>query len=123
MKKAAHFLTASSFLTAKLTDKYVIDYFLISCFEPLYKKNGEIRSEEETGFVCRPDQLARPAKTTDIVGYITDKASIATGIPTGVPVVTGTDDSGAEAISLRRCFNGGFHDTIGIYGIYDLLYR
>ena len=98
-KKAAHFLTASSFLTAKLTDEYVIDYFLISCFEPLYKKNGEIRSEEETGFVCRPDQLARPAKTTDIVGYITDKASIATGIPTGVPVVTGTDDSGAEAIS------------------------
>ena len=112
-KKAAHFLTASSFLTAKLTDEYVIDYFLISCFEPLYKKNGEIRSEEETGFVCRPDQLARPAKTTDIVGYITDKASIATGIPTGVPVVTGTDDSGAEAISSGVVSTGDFMIQLG----------
>ena len=48
---------------------------------------------------CEPRQLARMCRTIDIVGYVTARASEETGIPEGIPVVTGTDDSGAEAVS------------------------
>lgn len=112
-KHTARFLTASSFLTAKLTGEYVIDYFLISCFNPLYDKNGNIRPEEEISFICKPEQLARSAGTTDIVGYITSEASKATGIPKGIPVVTGTDDSGAEAISSGVVSSGDLMLQLG----------
>lgn len=50
-------------------------------------------------YVCRPDQLAKVQEATDIAGYVTDTAARETGLAIGTPVITGTDDSGAEAVS------------------------
>lgn len=97
--KAARFLTASSFLTAKLTGEYVVDSFMASSFSPAYDKNFQIRDEICREMYCEPRQLARMCRTIDIAGYVTARASEETGIPEGIPVVTGTDDSGAEAVS------------------------
>lgn len=92
------FLTSTSYLTAKLTGNYVIDKFLINTFAPAYGKDGMI-DEEACRLFCRPNQLAHCAGTTDIVGLVTAQAAYETGLAEGTPVITGTDDSGAEAIS------------------------
>jgi len=56
-QKTYKFLTATSYLTAKLTGRYVIDKFLINTFTPCYKPDGSI-DEELCQLYCRPDQLA-----------------------------------------------------------------
>lgn len=98
--KTAYFLTGSSFLTARLTGKYVIDQALAKgSFRPLYQADGSV-NEAECGLYCRPDQIAACAWSTDIVGTVTPEAAAQTGLATGTPVITGTGDSTAEAISV-----------------------
>ena len=98
--KAHKFITASTYLTAKLTGNYVVDKFLgLASFNPLYNSDWT-PNEEYCKPICRPDQLAEIHDATDVVGYITAKASEETGLKEGTPVLTGTDDSGAEAISV-----------------------
>lgn len=99
-RAATKFLTGSSYLTAKLTGAYVIDQFLAKgSFRPLYRKDGSV-NEETCGLYCRPDQIARAAVSTDVVGTVTAQASQETGFAIGTPVITGTGDSTSEAISV-----------------------
>lgn len=98
-KNTYKFLTGSSYITAKLTGKYTVDRFLgLASFNPLYNKDGS-PNELTCKPICRPDQLANVMNTIDIAGYITKKAACETGLKEGTPVIVGTDDSGAEAIS------------------------
>ena len=98
--KAHKFITASTYLTAKLTDNYVVDKFLgLASFNPLYGADWK-PNETYCKPICRPDQLAEIHDATDVVGTVTEKASKETGLAVGTPVLTGTDDSGAEAISV-----------------------
>ena len=98
-RKTHKFLTASSYITFKLTGNYTIDNFLgLASFNPLYRHDGSI-NEQYTDGVCLTSQLANLKKTTDIAGYITKEATKDTGFAEGTAVITGGDDSGAEAIS------------------------
>lgn len=99
-EKAYKFLTGSSFITAKLTGRYVIDRFLAyGAFTPLYDpKTGGIDARY-CGVFCRPDQLAEVCDTTDLAGSVTKQAAMETGLLEGTPVIVGADDSAAEAIS------------------------
>ena len=99
-EKTYKFLTGSSFITAKLTGRYVIDRFLAyGAFTPLYDpKTGGIDARY-CGVFCRPDQLAEVCDTTDIAGGVTKQAAMETGLLEGTPVIVGADDSAAEAIS------------------------
>lgn len=93
-EKTFKFLTGSSYLTAKLTGRYVIDQFLAkSSFSPLY-------DEEECSLFCRPDQMAEKACIHDIIGGVTEKAAEETGLNPGTPVICGSGDSTTEAISV-----------------------
>jgi xylulokinase len=97
--RARKFCTGSTFLTAKLTGEYVIDDFLArTCFFPAYWPDGEIRGDL-LGEFFRPDQIPSRKATTDIAGTVTPDAARATGLAEGTPVLTGTDDAAAEAIS------------------------
>ena len=99
-EKTYKFLTASSYITAKLTGKYVIDrYLAVSSFIPCYRPDLSIDDELARECYCRGDQLAEGHEATDVVGYVTAEAARETGLAEGTPVITGTDDSGAEAIS------------------------
>lgn len=99
-EKTYKFLTASSYLTAKLTGEYVIDrYLAVSSFAPCYRGDLSIDRELTEELYCRADQLADGRETSDVVGKVTEKAAGETGLKAGTLVVTGTDDSGAEAIS------------------------
>lgn len=107
-------LTASSFLTAKLTGKYVIDrYLAYGPFAPLYNKNNGSPNMEYVPEFCRADQLAEVRETIDIAGYVTEEAASSCGLLPGTPVITGTDDSAAEAISTGVIENGDLMLQLG----------
>lgn len=93
------FLTASSYITAKLTGRYCIDKYLAEDFAPLYDLGTDSADEKMCGLYCKPSQLAEIVRATDIVGHITAKASAETGLSENTTVLAGTGDSGAEAIS------------------------
>lgn len=93
------FLTASSFITAKLCGNVVIDRFLSGCFTPLYSVPRGGTEPYRYAAICRMDQLAEIRESADIAGYVAKRAASETGLTEGTPVLTGTDDSGAEAIS------------------------
>lgn len=99
-EKTYKFITASTYITAKLTGEYVVDRFLgLASFNPLYNRDF-IPNPELCRPICRPDQLARIQEANDLAGRVTPEASAQTGLKEGTPVITGTDDSGAEAISI-----------------------
>lgn len=98
-EKTAKFLTGSSYLCAKLTGKYTIDKYLAEDFMPLYDLSDNSIDEEHCGLFCRPDQLAEVRYATDIAGGVTARAAAQTGLAEGTPVLVGTGDSGAEAVS------------------------
>lgn len=104
-RKTYKFLTGSSYLAAKLTGAYCIDRYLASAaFRPMYGADGSLRPEK-CDPICRPEQLARPQNVTDLAGTVTLQAARETGLAPGTPVITGTGDSCAEAISsgvIRR---------------------
>ena len=92
-RRTYKFLTGSSFITAKLTGRYVIDQFLAKgSFRPLYRADGTV-NEEECGLYCRPDQIAACAYSTDVAGRVTREAAAQTGLAEGTPVICGTGDS------------------------------
>jgi xylulokinase len=94
------FLTGSSFITAKLTGKYLIDQFLgKGSFKPIYRDDGSINNEF-CPLYCRPDQMPQCANSTDVVGKVTAQAAEETGLKEGTSVITGTGDSTAEGISV-----------------------
>lgn len=93
------FITGPCFITARLTGNYKMDHFLAkSSFKPIYNPDGSV-NERECALYCRPDQVAECAQSTDLAGYVTEQASRETGLAVGTPVIVGTGDSTAEAIS------------------------
>jgi len=112
--KTYKFITASTYLTAKLTGNYVVDKFLgLASFNPLYDPKTYRPVEKYCAPICRPDQLAEIHEATDVVGYVTPEAAEETGLKEGTPVLTGTDDSGAEAISVGVVSPGKMMIQIG----------
>jgi xylulokinase len=98
--RACKFLTGSSFITARLTGRYVIDRFLArSSFLPRYREDGSINAGE-CGLCCRPDQLCDCLNVHEIAGGVTAEAAAVTGLAEGTPVICGTGDSTSEAISI-----------------------
>lgn len=98
-KRTYKFLTGSSFITARLTGNYVVDQFLAQAsFRPLYHMDGRV-NEEECRMFCRPDQIARAQPVHAAAGTVTARAAEETGLKEGTPVITGTGDSAAEAVS------------------------
>ena len=98
-ERAAKFLTASSYLCAKLTGRFTIDRYLAEDFLPLYDRETWEVDECRCVRFCRPDQMAEVMSATDIAGTVTSRAAAETGLVEGTPVLVGTGDSGAEAIS------------------------
>ncbi|MBR0114663.1 MAG: FGGY-family carbohydrate kinase [Firmicutes bacterium] len=98
-KRTYKFLTGTSFLVARLTGSFALDRFLGAVsFRPLYNADGTIR-EELCGPYCRPDQLPEGKVVTDMAGRLSSVGAALTGLCEGTPVMTGSGDSGSEAIS------------------------
>lgn len=112
-EKAYKFVTASTYLCGRLTGNYVLDPYLAEDFLPLYDlKSGKINAEGCRDF-CRPDQMAELLPATSIAGTVTKRAAAETGLAPGTMVLTGTGDSGAEAISSGLCVPGDMMIQLG----------
>ena len=112
-KKAVHFTIASGFLTAKLTGNYYVDKYSATSAQPMFDVRNQCWNERLTPAVCRMDQLPQIGKTTDVMGSVTKQAAAETGLAEGTPVIVGTTDAGAEAVSVGVVDPG---DMMVMYG-------
>jgi xylulokinase len=98
--KAHKFLTSTSYLVHRLTGAYVIDHYTASGTSPLYDPAALAYSDALASDVTPLDRLPDLAWSTDVVGEITAKAAAETGLAAGTPVIAGTVDAAAEALSV-----------------------
>lgn len=98
-KKARWFLTSQSYLVLKLTGRATVDAYTSSTYGPFIDIEG-IRWIDRTVTGINPSrQLPEILWAYDIAGTVTAEAARQTGLAEGTPVIVGTFDSAAEAIS------------------------
>lgn len=112
-KAAYKFITASTYLVAKLTGRYSIDNYTAAYFTPMYDLEACDWDRENIGEFCRCDQLADCLWTDEVAGCVTESASAETGLAAGTPVTAGTADAAADAVGV-----GVFHpgDMLVMFG-------
>lgn len=99
-EKTKCFTIAAGFLNHKLTGRFCVDRYSATSARPMIDVNTMTWSPELTPYVCRLDQLPEILWTTDIIGEVTREAAAETGLHPGTPVLCGTTDGGADAISV-----------------------
>ena len=98
-KETRFFLTSQAYLVFKLTGKASLDYFTMGDFTPMIDIRKNLWCRETTEYITPLNKLPCPAWSCEIAGKVTKEASLATGLAEGTPVIVGTTDAGAEAVS------------------------
>ncbi|MFN8622508.1 MAG: FGGY-family carbohydrate kinase [Chloroflexota bacterium] len=98
--RTARVLTSTSYLVWKLTGESVIDHYTAANFLPLYDVNRLDWRADLAPDILPLDKLPRLTWTTEIAGTVTERAAAETGLAAGTPVITGTVDATAEAVSV-----------------------
>jgi xylulokinase len=111
--RTAKFLTSTSFITHKLTGRYVIDHYSAANSSPIYDVARQDWTLDLAPDIARIDQLPELLWTSDIAGHVTQKAADETGLAVGTPVIAGTIDAAAEALSVGVA---SFGDMMIMYG-------
>lgn len=112
-RRTKRIMTSTSYLVYKLTGRVVIDHYTATTYGPLYsirKCGWEPRGLEE---VCNAALLPELDWSTRIAGRVTEKAAAESGLAAGTPVIVGTADAAAEAVSAGVVSPG---DTMLMYG-------
>lgn len=111
--KTHKILTATSYLTFKLTGRYVIDHYTAPNSAPLYDIKQQTWSDALGSDICPLEMLPELMWSTQIAGTVTPNAAEETGLAKGTPVTCGTIDAAAEAVSVGT-LNAG--DMMMMYG-------
>ena len=90
---------ASSLIVHRLTGAYVLDHHSASQCTPLYDQLAHSWIPEWTDDIAPGLAFPELAWPGDVVGKISTEAAAATGLPPGAPVIAGTIDAWAEAVS------------------------
>lgn len=112
-KSTEKFITGTTYLVAKLTSNYVIDRYTAATWVPVYDTQSNDWESGNLDIFCKPGQLAQCRWTTETAGAVTKIAALETGLAEGTPVITGTADAAAEAVSAG-VFEPG--DMLLMYG-------
>ncbi len=109
--RTAKVVTATTFLTLRLTGNCVIDHYTAANFSPLY----DIEKQDwcDLGDICGRGMLPDLMWSTEIAGHVTAAAAAETGLAPGTPVTCGTIDAASEAVSVGVTAPG---DTMMMYG-------
>ena len=94
------FLGASGFLAYRLTGVATIDHYGAVPFTPLFDLARRAWNPDAVGLIAPAATLPALVPSHAVVGGVTPAASAATGLPAGLPVVAGTVDAVAEALSV-----------------------
>jgi xylulokinase len=103
----------SSYLVWRLTGQYLLDHHSASQAVPLYDREAGAWHPPwwaDLAGPVEPPELRWPGQ---VAGPVTSGAARETGLPAGIPVVTGTIDAWAEAVSVDACHPG---DLMLMYG-------
>jgi xylulokinase len=98
--RARMFLNSTSFLVHRLTGRFVTDPYSASNVAPLYDIESGTWSDALAPDITELERLPDIAWTTEIAGTVSDHAAEQTGLASGTPVIVGTIDAAAEAISV-----------------------
>ena len=98
--KARMFLNATSFLVHRLTGRFVTDHYSASNVAPLYDIESRTWSDALTQDITELDRLPEIAWTTEIAGRRHAAGRRRNRACVGTPVIVGTIDAAAEAISV-----------------------
>lgn len=106
-------LTSTSYLVHRLTGRWVIDHYTAANTSPLYLADELAWSDELAGDIVDLDRLPEIGWTTDVAGGVSLRAAEETGLAAGTPVIVGTVDAAAEALSVGVLDSG---DMMLMYG-------
>jgi len=98
--RARMFLNSTSFLVHRLTGRFVTDPYSASNVAPLYDIESGTWSDALAPDITELERLPDIAWTTEIAGTVSAHAAEQTGLASGTPVIVGTIDAAAEAISV-----------------------
>lgn len=90
----------SSWLVWNLTGQYVLDQHSASQSTPLYDTDALDWYTPWAAHIAPQIELPRLRWPGKIAGTVTEAAAQATGLPSGIPVITGTIDAWSEAVSV-----------------------
>ena len=97
--RTARFHMANSLIIERLTGEYVLDHHSASQMDPLYDMRTAAWADDWVADVVPGVEFPRLAWSDEVVGRVHEAGAAATGIPRGTPVVAGTIDAWAEALS------------------------
>ncbi len=95
------YMFLSAFFIHRLTDKYVdsigstVGYMPFNYKKQRWCKPGEINTNL---FPIEREKLVDLVKPSELLGYITSKASLRTGLPEGLPVIASAADKACEVL-------------------------
>jgi xylulokinase len=98
--KTAKILNSTSFLVHRLTGRCTIDHYSASQSSPLYMVDTLGWSDDLAPGIVELERLPDLLWTTDIAGEVHERAAEETGLAAGTPVIAGTIDAAAEAMSV-----------------------
>jgi xylulokinase len=106
-------LTGNGYLVYRLTGEKTIDIYTATASTPLFDIHTIAWSGDTARSLMPLDLLPRLAWSCEVVGQVTESAARETGLAAGTPVVAGTADAGAEALSTGLSQVG---DLMVMYG-------
>ena len=112
-ERTATLLTGSSYLVYRLTGERTIDVYTATAYAPLLDLRTARWSPEMARAITPIERLPRLAWSGEVAGRVTPEAAAQTGLAAGTPVVAGTADAAAEAISAGLAEDG---DLMIMYG-------
>lgn len=98
-KKTRWFLTSQAYLVFKLTRKPSIDIYTAAGYAPIFDVYKKEWIPEIAALITPIERLPPLYWSGEIVGQVTPEAAHQTGLIAGTPVVPGTTDAAAEALS------------------------
>ena len=111
--KATKIFMPSSWLVHNLTGNYVLDHHSASQCSPLYDTVEQSWFAPWALRIAPAIVLPSLAWAGEEAGTVSPEASVATGLPAGIPVIAGTIDAWAEAVSVGAQGTG---DLMLMYG-------
>ncbi|WP_433174991.1 FGGY-family carbohydrate kinase [Actinoallomurus sp. CA-150999] len=111
--RARRLYLPASYLANRLTGAYVLDHHSASQAVPLYDSVAQEWYRPWAERVAPGIDLPPLRWPGDVAGQVTADAAAATGLPAGIPVITGTIDAWSEALSVGA---QGVGDLMLMYG-------
>jgi xylulokinase len=111
--RARRLYMPSSWLVRRLTGAYVLDHHSASQCTPLYDTHARAWYGPWARLIAPALELPALRWSGEAAGCVTPAAAASTGLPAGIPVITGTVDAWAEAVSVGA---QGIGDLMLMYG-------